>query len=1034
MSMQYKFLPGASQPVEYVYDPATGIPDATIDPKGQSKSVVFDPATKTTVITEKDSGQWTYRYGASGQLLSKEDPEGNTTSYTYTSDFRELSVTTPGHSTDTAVRLTSFTDYDAKGRVVARTEPVNLADWGLAPEDIASYAQLATLDPPIATAFSTTYDDARFGQIASHTDLRGATPLTTSYTYTSEADAVDPSIVYEVTTVTDPAGKTSVTKLYPDGRIKEMIDGNGQPTTFEYDPATDLLWKIHDPRGITTEYGDYDAYGNARTVTVTDSEGQSRTTTLTFDALGRLATSTQESSAIDANGDPLALYQSEIGYDLAGHRSYVKDANGNETFIENNYLGQVEAVTNALQDRTELTYSGAGCASCTGGVDKLTAVIDANHVNATEPRPATRFAYYQSGALKSETDPLGNAVLYRYYPSGKLYQKLKDDNGDGELDPGDSAILTYTYTTDGQLDTKTDHLTGELTDFDYDAHGRLEAAVNPHISYGFTYYANGWLQTVTATTAAGSTTIRYNEYDGIGQKELVTLFEGSVDERTLDYQYDAQKRLEHLVSGGQSFTFGYDALSRRESLSYPNGLVTTYGYHADQSWLESLVTRDGGGQTLLELRYPEHDLVGNRKQRSEDGALTTYLYDDIYQLTEAQNGASAENYVYDPVGNRTGGPTVKEPEGASYVHNAANQMEQGRKRSYTYDHFGNQSERIISASKKWVLTWDGDNRLVRAELTDNGSVLRTVTFAYDPFGRRIEKDVTDHPVATTTTSAYTYDGEDIVRLVTTTQQGAAAPVTQKTLYLHGPGIDEPLARITDSGPTYYHADGLGSIVAVTDESQSIVQRYRYESFGLPLPQDVQFGDIYAFTGREWDKEIGLYYYRARYYDPMEGRFVSEDPIGFDGGDWNLYRYVGNNSINYVDPHGLERGWGYGGHIVIARLSFDRIYDECCNQGKKIKRTISRNCYSFGLYASIGLPFGKGFAPVLNDEGGAGHCGEAEWEEDSNETTYGGDLGIYGRDSKSKNKWLTFNLGGYVNGYQDCRFSVIKEEVVGCCDE
>lgn len=110
------------------------------------------------------------------------------------------------------------------------------------------------------------------------------------------------------------------------------------------------------------------------------------------------------------------------------------------------------------------------------------------------------------------------------------------------------------------------------------------------------------------------------------------------------------------------------------------------------------------------------------------------------------------------------------------------------------------------------------------------------------------------------------------------------------------------ADFVAEGPRFQniHADGLGSIVAMTDAAGNVTSRRQYDAWGnLEVGAD-QPG--YAFTGREWDPETGLYYYRARYYDPKVGRFLSEDPIGFAGGI-NLYAYVGNNPIGWVDPTG-----------------------------------------------------------------------------------------------------------------------------------
>ncbi|MEK6538360.1 MAG: RHS repeat-associated core domain-containing protein, partial [Nitrospirota bacterium] len=129
-----------------------------------------------------------------------------------------------------------------------------------------------------------------------------------------------------------------------------------------------------------------------------------------------------------------------------------------------------------------------------------------------------------------------------------------------------------------------------------------------------------------------------------------------------------------------------------------------------------------------------------------------------------------------------------------------------------------------------------------------------------------------------------------------------------TEYVHGPGIDEPIAMIRGGQTYYYHADGLGSIIAITDSYGRVVQRYEYNSFGeITYIQDPNFIQPYTYTGREYDTESGLYYYRARYYDAKVGRFLQQDPFrGFlrYPQTQNPYPYVWQNPVNWVDPFGL----------------------------------------------------------------------------------------------------------------------------------
>ncbi len=124
----------------------------------------------------------------------------------------------------------------------------------------------------------------------------------------------------------------------------------------------------------------------------------------------------------------------------------------------------------------------------------------------------------------------------------------------------------------------------------------------------------------------------------------------------------------------------------------------------------------------------------------------------------------------------------------------------------------------------------------------------------------------------------------------------------KAKFTHGSGIDEPLAIKKGANIYYYHADGLGSIVALTDTTGSVVQTYSYDSFGH-MTKTTDVSQPYTYTGREHDPETGLYFYRARYYDPHAGRFLTRDPISFAGGI-NQYAYVLNNPVGYRDPFGL----------------------------------------------------------------------------------------------------------------------------------
>ena len=164
------------------------------------------------------------------------------------------------------------------------------------------------------------------------------------------------------------------------------------------------------------------------------------------------------------------------------------------------------------------------------------------------------------------------------------------------------------------------------------------------------------------------------------------------------------------------------------------------------------------------------------------------------------------------------------------------------------------------------------------------------TFEYDGAGRRTEK------VAAGLTHQYIYDAEDIV------EERITGSSSDTIRYFHGAGIDEPLARKNSSDVvTYYLADHLGSVVQETNASGAVTLEREYGPWGDLLSGASASG--YAFQGREWDSEIALYYFRARYYNAAAGAWASDDPIAFVGGP-NFTQFVNNNPLRFVDPFGL----------------------------------------------------------------------------------------------------------------------------------
>ncbi|HTS06405.1 MAG TPA: RHS repeat-associated core domain-containing protein [Candidatus Eisenbacteria bacterium] len=186
-------------------------------------------------------------------------------------------------------------------------------------------------------------------------------------------------------------------------------------------------------------------------------------------------------------------------------------------------------------------------------------------------------------------------------------------------------------------------------------------------------------------------------------------------------------------------------------------------------------------------------------------------------------------------------------------------------------------------------TWDFENRMVQAIVPGtNGG---TTTFKYDPFGRRIYKQ------SPSFTSSFVYDGSNLIETV----NGSGSEIAS---YTQTQNIDEPLAELRGSTTDYYEADGLGSITSLSGSTGALANTYTYDSFGNLTNSTGGVRNSFQYTGREFDPETNLYFYRARYLDPSSGRFISEDPARFNPNQANFYSYVGNSPLINFDPTGL----------------------------------------------------------------------------------------------------------------------------------
>lgn len=882
-------------PSQYSYYADKKMQTAT-DPNGRTRTIIYPTTTgtlRTSTLTEKDGGQWLYTYDSTtGVIKQKTDPNGKLTDFYYYANGLVKAKTEPK---DSAIKLTTFYKYDDYGNIIIETDPTDISVYSPAIDiDNVDVATLASKTPPIKAARHLTYDTNigsnpyHYDRVASVADERGTTTRSTAVIYSVDGYG-------EVITATaTPGNYITTTRKNSNGSVREAVDPNGKTTSFTYytddsinraDGIAGLLWYVTNPDSTSSRYLGYDNNGNVFRIYNYNNVGASTTSTIyQFDTLNRLIHQLKTPNTLPSSS-------TYFGYDFVGNLTTVTDAENRITTYFYNYNRQVTKITDAKLNDTVFTYSGSEL----NGIDKLVAVYDANVAKNTPltSQPHTAYLYDQLGRLTDETDPLGKKIHYTYYDNGLVKEKYDATSST----PG-TLLVTYTYNNRGQITDKTFTDSTGNEHYTYNENGQLLTAANQNISYTYAYYTDGRLQSVTDSSIPARQ-IYYNQYDNNGQRKQVTILNGAgADQRVVNYDYDSFNRPWHITSPAGTFTYGYDSFSRRQTVTYPNQLTANYGYD-ELSRLTSL-THKNGTTPFATFSYTQFDNVDNRKTVSGSKS-ETYGYDELYRLTSL-TATKSEAFTYDAAGNRLTGPGASD---TTYQSNSANQMTQGRKLTYGYDNRGNQTTKTVpgATDKTWTRTWDYNNRLTQEQKV-KGTEVKTVSYKYDPFGRRIEKKFqqTKNGVTETETIQYLYDNEDITVEYFTTAGG-----TEKTFVTHGHGIDEPLALERGGSYYYFHADGLGSITHITNSAKAVVQSYTYDAYGMATPS-TSFRNSYQFAGYIWDWETGTYHVRERGYDPMAGVFTSKDPIGMVGGI-NVYQYVGGNVQNAVDPLGLLTVYG-----------------------------------------------------------------------------------------------------------------------------
>ncbi|AGX44480.1 RHS repeat-associated protein [Clostridium saccharobutylicum] len=665
----------------------------------------------------------------------------------------------------------------------------------------------------------------------------------------------------------------------PKGNIKASIDGENNKVEYTYTmlgQIKNIVTPNSRMENKAAQSYKYDARGNITGIT----DGNGNETSYLLDDWGRIVQITTPEGNVE-----------KYTYDYAGNITSTTDANGGTIEYFYNSLGQVCEIKDQEGNSEYFYYDSEG--NLTKHIDR-----NQNHVDRKYniDRNIVDLKAYQ---LDKE------AIALEKKESEEEAKKLEKEKIKSlNTSPGRNRFTERMKRKKSQQELEKQNSNCEMKDsedfsknklnvisqrFKYNSDGTLKNAYTGNMQYEYTYNIEGLLE---SKSASGRTLLRYT-YDKNNNIKTIKDITG----KSSIYSYDEENRVKLIQDDNENSLAIYDYYKNNniKSVTVGNGLKSDYTYDGDGN-VQSLVTISSNGEVLVDYNYV-YDLNGNRLQKVSSKHKNFYTYDCMNRLKEASYDGRCEYFTYDKVGNRLTKTTNDITE--KYVYNVKNQLKEIHDESgisyFTYDKQGNTIKEETETGNN-IFEYNTLNQQVKA-ITKEGN---TLVSRYDTEGLRAEIEENEK------LTKFIFH-KDNVLVETDKEYNVVSRFTR--------GHEIVAADIADSSEDtnsqlesnfnryYYNVDEQGSTVFITDKNQNVKNEYYYDAFGHVLESKEEVHNRITYTGQQFDGITGQYYLRARFYNPVIGRFTQEDTYRGDG--LNLYAYCKNNPVNYYDPSGYE---------------------------------------------------------------------------------------------------------------------------------